>query len=119
MCAGVHRSRGPRAPTRSQPDTSARHGDMERRVQALQWYLTAVSVVGLSLLALAIATVDATDVSHRLLLVVVAGLLLIAGEMKPIPVSRGADAGDELSISSTMAMALLLLLAPGVACATQ
>src|SRR3954454_188365 len=119
MCAGVHRSRGPRAHTPFSAQHLTRHGAMERRVTALQCYLTTVSVVGLSLLAVAIATVDATDVRHRLLLVVVAGLLLIAGEMKPIPVSRGADAGDELSISSTMAMALLLLFAPGVACATQ
>jgi diguanylate cyclase (GGDEF)-like protein len=92
---------------------------MGRRVTALQWYLTAVSVVGLALLVVAIATIEGPDVRHRLLLVVMAGLLLIAGELKPIPVSRGADAGDELSISSTMAMALLLLLAPGVACVTQ
>src|SRR3954454_279434 len=119
MCAGVHRPRGPRAHTPFSAQHLTRHGAMERRATALQCYLTTVSVVGLSLLAVAIATVDATDVRHRLVLVVVAGLLLIAGEMKPIPVSRGADAGDELSISSTMAMAQLLLLAPGIACATQ
>src|SRR3954466_14244015 len=117
MRRGVHRSRGPRARTAFSSRQQA--GVMERRGKALQCYLTTVSVVGLSLLAVAIGTINATDVSHRLLLVVVAGVLLIAGEMKPIPVSRGADAGDELSISSTMAMALLLLLAPGVACATQ
>jgi diguanylate cyclase (GGDEF)-like protein len=92
---------------------------MERRVTALHWYLAAVSVVGLPLFAVAAGTIDPIDVKHRLLVVIVAAALLIAGEMKPIPVSRGADAGDELSISSTMAMALLLLAAPGVACATQ
>src|SRR3954470_14997426 len=117
MRRGVHRSRGPRARTAFSSRQQA--GVMERRGKALQCYLTTVSVVGLSLLAVAIGTINATDVSHRLLLVVVAGGLLLAGEMKPIPVSRGADAGDELSISSTMAMALLLLLAPGVACVTQ
>src|SRR3954462_15784061 len=119
MRAGVHRSRGPRARTwRSRPE-HPRHGDMERRVTALRWYLATVSVAGLSLLAVAIGTIEATAIRRRLRLALLAGLLLIAGEMKPIPVSRGSDAGDELSISSTMAMALLLLLAPGVACATQ
>src|SRR4051795_12965795 len=118
MCVGVHRSRGPLPHKLSHP-IHARHGDMKRRGTPLQWYLTTVSVVGLLLLAVAVATVDPADVRHRLLLVVVAGLLLIGGEMRPIPVSRGADAGDELSIPSTMAMALLLLLAPGVACITQ
>ena len=92
---------------------------MKRRVTALHCYLTAVSAVGLPLFAVAVGTVDPTDLKHRLTMVVVAAALLIAGEMKPIPVSRGADAGDELSISSTMAVALLLLVAPGVACATQ
>jgi diguanylate cyclase (GGDEF)-like protein len=71
------------------------------------------------LLAAAIATVHPQDLQHHLFMIVVAAGLLVAGEMKPIPVSRGADAGDELSISSTMAMALLLLLAPGVACVAQ
>src|SRR3954452_4943844 len=110
MRRGVHRSRGPRARTALSSRRQA--GVMERRGKGLQCYLTTVSVVGLCLLAVAIGTINATDVSHRLLLVVVAGVLRIAGEMKPIPVSRGADAGDELSISSTMAMPLLLLLAP-------
>ena len=92
---------------------------MEKRATALQWYLTAVSVVGMSLLAVAVVTINPQDLQHHLFMIVVAAGLLIAGEMKPIPVSRGADAGDELSISSTMAMALLLLLAPGVACVAQ
>src|SRR5690349_2310887 len=92
---------------------------MERRATALHWYLTAVSVVGMVLLAVSIATIHPRDLQHHLLMIIVAAGLLVAGEMKPIPVSRGADAGDELSISSTMAMALLLLLAPGVACVAQ
>ena len=92
---------------------------MKNRATALHCYLTAVSVVGMALLVAAVATVHPRDLRHHLLIVVVAAVLLVAGEMKPIPVSRGTDAGDELSISSTMAMALLLLLAPGVACLTQ
>src|SRR3954471_20536225 len=92
---------------------------MKRRVTALDCYLTAISVVGLPLFAVAVGTIDPLDLKRHLLMVIVAAALLIAGELKPIPVSRGADAGDELSISSTMAMALLLLFAPGVACATQ
>src|SRR4051794_6815838 len=52
-------------------------------------------------------------------MVLVATVMLVAGELKPIPIARGADAGDELSISSTMGVALLLLMEPGVACVAQ
>src|SRR3954452_20381868 len=94
-------------------------GAMERRSYALNGYLTTVSVVGLPVFALAVVTVHPGDVRRHLLAVLVAAVLLVAGELRPIPVARGADAGDELSISSTIAVALLLLMAPGVGCLTQ
>jgi diguanylate cyclase (GGDEF)-like protein len=92
---------------------------MQRRAYALRGYLTAVSLVGLPLFTVAVATVHVADLRRHLIPVVVAAVLLVAGELRPIPVARGADAGDELSISSTIAVAMLLLMAPGVACATQ
>ena len=92
---------------------------MQARRWALGAYLSGVSLVGLPLLAYAVGTVEVADLRQHLALVLIAALLLIGGELKPIPVARGADAGDELSISSTIAIALLLLMAPGVACLTQ
>src|SRR4051812_10510514 len=92
---------------------------MQQRAYLLRGYLSAVSLVGLPLFAVAVAMVDPADLRRHLVPVVVAAALLIAGELRPIPVARGTDAGDELSISSTIAVALLLLMAPGVACATQ
>src|SRR5437763_6360406 len=92
---------------------------MQTRRWSLGSYLSCVSLSGLPLLAYAVATVEVADLRRHLALVIIAALLLVAGELKPIPVARGADAGDELSISSTIAIALLLLMAPGIACLTQ
>src|SRR4051795_1500735 len=92
---------------------------MQTRRWALGAYLSGVSLAGLPLLAYAVATVEVADLRRHLALVTIAALLLIAGELRPIPVARGADAGDELSISSTIAIALLLLMSPGIACLTQ
>src|SRR5881398_3254534 len=77
---------------------------MQTRRWALGAYLSGVSLAGLPLLAYAVATVEVADLRRHLALVTIAALLLIA---------------DELSISSTIAIALLLLMAPGVACLTQ
>ena len=85
----------------------------------LRAYMVAVSLLGVPLLAYAGIRVPWTHLGGRLPAVVVACVFLIIGELRPIPVSRGADAGDELSISSTLAVALLLLTDPGVACAAQ
>src|SRR5947209_16273233 len=92
---------------------------MQARRWALGAYLSGVSLVGLPLLAYAVSAVQVAVLRHHLALVIIAALLLVAGELKPIPIARGADAGDELSISSTIAIALLLLMAPGIACLTQ
>jgi diguanylate cyclase (GGDEF)-like protein len=81
--------------------------------------MVAVSVVGAPLLVLACGRVPWTNLGSRWPAIVVASAFLIIGELRPIPVSRGADAGDELSISSTLAVALLFLTDPGVACAAQ
>ena len=91
----------------------------QRRRSGLRAYLTSVTLIGVPLFAIACATVDVSDLRSHLWLVVIAAGLLVAGELKPIPVARGADAGDELSISSTIAVALLFLMAPGVACIAQ
>jgi diguanylate cyclase (GGDEF)-like protein len=78
-----------------------------------------VSLVGIPLFAIALAHLRWLDVDGRLPAILFAALFLVIGEMNPIPVSRGAEAGDEVSISSTIAVALLFLAPPGVACAAQ
>ena len=90
-----------------------------RRHWWLQGYLTSVSLVGLPLLLVATANIDLANLRRHAVMVLVATVMLVAGELKPIPIARGADAGDELSISSTMGVALLLLMEPGVACVAQ
>src|SRR3954452_19419031 len=92
---------------------------MHARRWALGAYLSGVSLVGLPVLVFAVAGLEVADLRRHLALVTIAALLLVAGELKPIPVARGADAGDELSISSTIAIALLLLMAPGVGCLAE
>jgi diguanylate cyclase (GGDEF)-like protein len=90
-----------------------------RRHWWLQGYLAGISLVGLPMLGVAVLTVDPANVQRHAVTVLVAVAILVAGELKPIPIARGADAGDELSISSTIGVALLLLMEPGVACAAQ
>ncbi|HEX3825241.1 MAG TPA: bifunctional diguanylate cyclase/phosphodiesterase [Mycobacteriales bacterium] len=78
-----------------------------------------MSVIGLPVTAIAIIRVPWSHLGSPLPTILIASAFLVIGELRPIPVSRGADAGDELSISSTIAVALLFLTAPGVACAAQ
>jgi diguanylate cyclase (GGDEF)-like protein len=47
--------------------------------------------------------------SHRGLIVAVFCAVLIVGEMWPIPVARGQEAGDEITVSSTFGFGLLLI----------
>jgi diguanylate cyclase (GGDEF)-like protein len=85
----------------------------------LREYMIVVSVIGVPLLVLACVKVPWTHLGSKLPAIIIACVFLVIGELRPIPVSRGADAGDELSISSTLAVALLFLTDPGVACAAQ
>jgi hypothetical protein len=90
------------------------------RWSVLRAYLLAVTILGIPLLALSVARVPWSQIpSPTFPTIVVAAAFLILGELRPIPVTRGADAGDELSISTTIAVALLFLTAPGVACFAQ
>jgi diguanylate cyclase (GGDEF)-like protein len=89
------------------------------RGAGLRTYMSGVSVLGIPLAVLAIVHVPWSRLGSPLSTILIASAFLIIGELRPIPVSRGADAGDELSISSTIAVALLFLTAPGVAVAAQ
>jgi diguanylate cyclase (GGDEF)-like protein len=89
------------------------------RWSGLRAYLLAVTILGAPLLALSAVRVPWTHLNSTIPTIVVAAAFLILGELRPIPVARGADAGDELSISTTIAVALLFLTAPGIACLAQ
>jgi diguanylate cyclase (GGDEF)-like protein len=89
------------------------------RGSALRWYLFGVSIVGIPLTILTILRTPWSSLGSPLPTILIASTFLVILELQPIPVSRGAEAGDELSISSTIAVALLFLTAPGVACAAQ
>jgi len=89
------------------------------RWSRLHTYLGVVSVVGVPLMFFAVLRAPWANLGEPVPTIVGASLLLILGELRPIPISRGADAGDELSISSTIAVAMLFLAAPGVAIAAQ
>jgi hypothetical protein len=89
------------------------------REARLHSYMVAVSVLGIPLTIVAIMRVPWSNLGSPLVTLLVASAFLVIGELRPIPVSRGAHAGDELSISSTISVALLFLTAPGLACAAQ
>jgi peptidoglycan/LPS O-acetylase OafA/YrhL len=61
-----------------------------RRHWWLQGYLTGVSLVGLPLLLVAIVTVEPSNLRRHAVMVLVATAMLIAGELKPIPIARRA-----------------------------
>jgi diguanylate cyclase (GGDEF)-like protein len=82
-------------------------------------YMTVVCVFGVPAIGVSVASINVHSVTDRPWLYLALLSVLIAGEMMPIPVPRGDDAGDEVSISSTVALAILMLGAPGVAIVGQ
>ena len=76
---------------------------------ALGLYLFGVSVAGIPLLYISVANIPWEAVRAHLVLMLGMAAVLVISEMVPVPVPRGDDAGDEISISSTVAMAMLLI----------
>jgi diguanylate cyclase (GGDEF)-like protein len=90
-----------------------------RRDLRLPAFLTLTNVLGLPALLATIVFAFRANGSARPILCLALGAVLVAGEMLPIPVARGDDAGDEVSISSTIALALAMLAPAGVAVLAQ
>ena len=90
-----------------------------RRMVPLAGYMAAVCVIGLPMLVLLTAHLDFEEISDRPGLYLPMALVLIAGEMLPIPVPRRDEAGDEVTISSTVALALTMIAPPGFAVLAQ
>ena len=82
-------------------------------------YMLAVSVVGLPLAVWSVLRLGdaAPDVSYLTLLVLV--VALVAGELMPIEISRRGRVSDEITISTTFALALLLIAPLGVVVLAQ
>ena len=80
------------------------------RLLRFMWLVTALAVPLLALTTWQAVQVGVGALGHRLgLVVVLFSLVLVAGEMWPIPVARGEEGGDEITVSSTFGLALLLV----------
>jgi diguanylate cyclase (GGDEF)-like protein len=79
----------------------------------LRVYMSVVVVLALPLIALvarqALAGYGVTLNGHNGPIVALLSVVLIVGEMWPIPVARGQEAGDEITVSSTFGFALILV----------
>ena len=84
-----------------------------RSDRTLRAYLWLVVVIAAPVIVMAaIAAVRGFDARPRgtvAVIVVVFCLVLIAGELWPIPVARGKGAGDDLTVSSTFGFGLLFI----------
>jgi diguanylate cyclase (GGDEF)-like protein len=93
---------------------------VQRRVMLpLTAYMAGVCALGAPVFVYMMGNLDIGALRGRPWLYLTMTLVLVAGEMMPIPVPRGDDAGDEVSISSTVALALMMLAPAGVAIAAQ
>ena len=79
---------------------------------ALRLFMWAVTAVAAPLVALTRswqALLPGDLDAHLVAVVVLFSLVLVAGELWPIPVARGEEGGDEITVSSTFGFALLLV----------
>ena len=89
------------------------------RSRQLTGYLLAVSAVGLAVFVAVVMHPDAVSVTTRPLVVLPLAIVIIVGELRPISIARGSAEAEEVSISSTMGMAMLFLAPLGVVLMTQ
>src|SRR4051812_14549576 len=96
-----------------------RMSEAERERRVLDTFVAVVIGVGM----LAIGAVGSTAVLTRSLHVtttmLVLGLALVLGELRPVKVARGEEGDDEITISSTFAMALVMTAPLAVAVGAQ
>ncbi len=86
------------------------YGKDSRRLTAYLWLVTAVALPVIFVVGKQAVQVGASGLGTRgITIVATLSLILIAGELWPIPVARGEEAGDEITVSSTFGFALLLL----------
>jgi diguanylate cyclase (GGDEF)-like protein len=96
------------------------HTAERRGLLAYMWSVVAVAAPLIVLVATQALSKHPSSLAGRSGLIV--GLfcvVLIIGEMWPIPVARGREAGDEITVSSTFGFALLLIAPVFIAIAAQ
>ena len=78
-------------------------------LRLFMWVVTALAAPLVALTAWqAAAHLDGLD-AHLVIVIALFSLVLVAGELWPIPVARGEEGGDEITVSSTFGFALLLV----------
>jgi diguanylate cyclase (GGDEF)-like protein len=91
---------------------------MQKR-HRLTAYLAGICAIGFPTAGYAISRVPATELTRRPVTLALMTAVLLVGEMRPIPVARGDEVGDEISISSTVACAMLFLAPLGCVMVSQ
>ncbi len=96
-------------------------GMTDRRSLLLyMWTVVALAVPLIALVAGQALENPPSDLAgHQGLILAMFCLVLVIGEMWPIPVARGREAGDEITVSSTFGFALVLLAPVFVTIAAQ
>ncbi len=86
------------------------YGKDSRRLTAYLWLVTAAAAPVIFIVGRQAAQLGVSGLGSRgVTMVATLSAILIAGELWPIPVARGEEAGDEITVSSTFGFALLLL----------
>jgi diguanylate cyclase (GGDEF)-like protein len=81
--------------------------------------MVACGAVGLPLFAATLGATPFSAVHRHYALLLALTVTLVVGEMRPIPVARGDRAGDEISISTTIALAMSYVVPIGIPMAAQ
>ena len=82
----------------------------DRRLLSYMWLVVAIAMPVVVLTGLSAQRTGLAALTGRTgLVVLLFSAVLVAGEMWPIPVTRGEDSGDEITVSSTFGLALLLV----------
>ena len=98
---------------------ATRRRDRRARRSALQAYLDGVSLLGLPLAVWAVADYLRTGSSLDPALLALLVAVLVAGELLPIHIARPGRRTDEITISTTFALALLFVAPLGVVVLAQ
>ncbi len=85
------------------------NGSDSRRLLLFMWAVTAVATPLIALTAWQALTAASELRGQIVVVIALFSAVLVAGEMWPIPVTRGEEGGDEITVSSTFGFALLLV----------
>lgn len=84
-------------------------GTVSRRLLLFMWAVTAAATPLIARTAWQALTAAGELRGQIVVVIALFSAVLVAGEMWPIPVTRGEEGGDEITVSSTFGFALLLV----------